>query len=534
MKMRNRYLRNFDLRLLPQARTQHLIIGGGAAGLWAALKLAAKGDEVMLALKGGSGDSNSFHAQGGIAAAVGEDDSPALHLQDTLLAGGGLCDLAAAGLITREGAKAVRELAASGVAFDLADGSWQRGREGGHSRSRVLHVDGDATGAGIVRSLWRKAAAQPRIKLLTGYMALDLLSENGRCRGALLQSPGGLVAVNASSTILATGGAGRLYLHTSNPEGATGDGVAMAYRAGVKLKDLEFFQFHPTVLALKGAPSFLISEAVRGEGALLLNGSGERFMQQVHPLAELAPRDVVARELHRQRCELKEEVFLDATQLDCGWQRFPAIYQKCREFGLDPERELLPVAPAAHYWMGGVKVDLCGRTSLPGLYACGEVACSGLHGANRLASNSLLEAVVLGGRVAKAAAATKTGPGPKLEFSWEIKRPLLADYNTICLEIASCMEEHVGVAREKSSLGAAVRQLNAINEKLGACEVNEVAAAEACNLATIGRLVALAALWRRESRGGHYRIDHPDTGLKARHAALQRRKTGGLKWNANF
>lgn len=532
--MQRRYLRNFNLRLLPQARTQHLIIGGGAAGLWAALKLAAKGGEVMLALKGERGDSNSFHAQGGIAAAVGEDDSPALHLQDTLLAGGGLCDLAAVGLFTREGARAVRELAASGVDFDCVDGIWQCGREGGHSRRRVLHVDGDATGAGIVRSLWRKAAVHPRIKLLTGYMALDLLCENGRCRGALLQSPGGLVAVNSGSTILATGGAGQLYLHTSNPEGATGDGVAMAYRAGVKLSDLEFFQFHPTVLALNGAPSFLISEAVRGEGALLVNSNGERFMPKIHPLAELAPRDVVARELHRQRCELKQKVFLDATRLSCGWERFPAIYQTCRALGLDPGREPLPVAPAAHYWMGGIKVDLFGRTSMAGLYACGEVACSGLHGANRLASNSLLEAVVLGGRVAKAAAAAKSGPGKKLDFSWEINQSVLPDHRAIRRQIAACMEENVGVARDESSLSTAVRQMNAINDKLASCAVHDVATAEVCNLAKIGHLVALAALWRRESRGGHYRIDHPEAMGKCRHAALQRRKTGGFKWNANF
>ncbi len=529
--MERRYLRNFDLRQIEQEETMCLVIGGGIAGLWAALELARAGTQVTVVVKGGGKDSNSYHAQGGIAAAVGEDDSAALHAADTLIAGNGLCDPAAVRLVTQEGAAAIRALSAAGVRFDTADGIWQRGREGGHNRRRVLHVDGDSTGAGIIRQLWHLAEEQPNINLLTSCIAVDLLREGGRCRGALLQRDGAdsLSAVYAANTILATGGVGRLYRNTSNPEGATGDGVAMAYRAGVQLTDLEFVQFHPTVLAASHAPSFLISEAVRGEGARLVNGAGQYFMTGVHPLAELAPRDVVAREMHRQRFALKESVFLDATRLTNCQERFPGIYQTCRQWGFDMKRDLLPVAPAAHYWMGGIRTDLMGRTSLSGLYACGEVACSGLHGANRLASNSLLEGIVLGGRAAAAIGRERKLQQIKLTASSQEALTSLSD-GEWRQQISACMEEHVGVARSAASLRKGVQFLTQTAQALRDVSADTAQAVEACNMLTVGRLIALAALWRQETRGGHCRTDYAQTNGKPYHAALCWRRGGGRRW----
>ena len=526
--MNRRYLRNFDTTQLDCLKTPCLIVGAGVAGLWTALKLARSGCRVMLMAKGEVTDSNSHHAQGGIAAAVGADDFPELHNQDTLAAGGDLCNKTVAQLVTDQGPEAIAALAAAGVAFDANQNGWLLGREGGHRRHRIMHIDGDATGAGIVRALWQRVQKEPLIQVRTQCMALDLLVTDGRCRGVLAQAGpmGEMLTVAAGVTILATGGAGQLYRYTTNPEGATGDGVAMAYRAGVCLKDLEFMQFHPTALAVPGLPSFLISEAVRGEGAPLLDGKRDRFMLQEHALGELAPRDIVARAIYR-RCKKKQDVVLDTTQVSGFSVRFPGIYAACRRLGLDPCQESLPVAPAAHYWMGGISIDLQGKTSLPGLYACGEAACSGLHGANRLASNSLLEGIVLGGRVAAAAAWEARRPIVRAALAYRQERPALADSLVWREQISACMESHAGVEREKSSLSSGLQWFMSNAVSLDAAEPLTVEDAETCNLFTLGRLVVQAALWRKESRGCHYRLDFEEKKAVGKHQVVKWRRKGG-------
>ena len=526
--MNRRYLRNFDTTQLRCLEIPCLIVGAGVAGLWTALKVARSGCRVMLMVKGEVFDSNSHHAQGGIAAAVGDDDFPELHNQDTLAAGGDLCSKVAAQLVTDQGPAAIATLAAAGVAFDANQNGWLLGREGGHRRHRIMHVDGDATGAGIVRALWRRVQEEPRIQVRTQCMALDLLVTGGRCRGVLAQAgPGGeMLTVAAAVTILATGGAGQLYRYTTNPEGATGDGVAMAYRAGVCLKDLEFMQFHPTALAVQGLPSFLISEAVRGEGAPLLDGQGERFMLQEHALGDLAPRDIVARAIYRCR-KKKYSVVLDTTQVSGFEVRFPGIYAACSRLGLDPCHDPLPVAPAAHYWMGGIRIDLQGRTSLSGLYACGEAACSGLHGANRLASNSLLEGIVFGGRVAVSAVREARRPIVRPALAYQEERSALENALDWRTQIRACMEGHAGVEREKNSLFAGLKWFASNAVRLEAAEPLTIESAETCNLFTLGRLVMQAAWWRQESRGCHYRLDFEEKKAVGKHQLVKWRRKGG-------
>lgn len=527
--MNRRYLRNFDTTQLCCLETPCLIVGAGVAGLWTALKLARSGCRVMLMVKGDVLDSNSHHAQGGIAAAVGADDFPELHHQDTLTAGAGLCSKTAAQLVTDQGPEVIAALAAAGVSFDTNQYGWQLGQEGGHRRRRIMHVDGDATGAGIVRVLWQRVQEEPYIQVCTQCMALDLLVTDGRCCGVLAQAGprGELLTVASAVTILATGGAGQLYRYTTNPAGATGDGVAMSYRAGVCLQDLEFMQFHPTALAVPGLPSFLISEAVRGEGAPLLDGQGNRFMLQEHVLGELAPRDVVARAIYRYR-QKKQDVVLDTTQVNGFAVRFPGIYAACRRLGVDPCQNPLPVAPAAHYWMGGIRIDLQGKTSLPGLYACGEAACSGLHGANRLASNSLLEGIVFGERVAAAAAREARHSIVKAAISYRQERPVLANPLAWREQIRACMERHAGVEREKRSLLAGMEWFASNVVTLEAAEPLTVEGAETCNLFTLGRLVMQTALWRQESRGCHYRSDFMEKDASGKHLVVQRRRKGGI------
>ncbi|MGI9951672.1 L-aspartate oxidase [Moorellaceae bacterium AZ2] len=507
-----RYLVNFRLTDLPRHQTDVLIIGSGIAGLFTALKLAAR-YRIMVVTKERPEDCCTYLAQGGMAAVMDEGDSVELHVQDTLAAGAGLGNQEAARVLAEEGPERVRELLEWGIAFDREQGRLALGREGAHSRRRVLHAGGDATGAVIWQGLFTRARAQAGIHILPRTMALDLLVEEGRCFGALVLWPdGSLGAVLAAATVLASGGAGRLYPVTTNPAGATGDGVAMAYRAGAEVVDLEFYQFHPTALAHPSAAGFLITEAVRGEGAILRNEKGERFMPAYHPQAELAPRDVVARAIVREMARTGGgRIYLDLSHLDPVWleRRFPTVITTCRRAGLDPARDWLPVAPAAHYFMGGVRTDLNGHTSLEGLYACGEAACTGVHGANRLGSNSLLEGVVFGGRIARELLDRKlTSPTcPPLQYK-ELREGGTPAKDTMAAELREIMARRVGLLREGEGLQEAASKLQRYWSRL-AYEVPTRRAAESNNMLLLAGLMVTAAAWRRESRGAHYRTDFP-------------------------
>jgi L-aspartate oxidase len=493
------------------SRSDVLVVGAGAAGLTAALGCAPLSVTVLNKARLGSGGS-SVWAQGGVAVAVGEDDAPALHAADTIAAGAGLNDPAVVALLTGEGPDRVRALLELGARFDRdSDGDLALGREAAHSRRRILHAHGDATGAEIVRTLVEAVRHAPEVRVVDETFAVDLVKDRGRIVGlTAVGRDGSRKLFLARAVVLATGGLGRVFLNSTNPVESTGDGLAMAARAGARLVDLEFVQFHPTALAARpdgGEPLPLLTEALRGEGAVLIDGWGRRFMLDEHPDAELAPRDVVARAIWR-RLKAGDPVFLDARAAvgERFPERFPTVFALCQERGLDPRVEPIPVAPAAHYHMGGIAVDDHGRSSLPGLWACGEVAATGAHGANRLASNSLLEALVFGARVAEdlrtgLPAAAETGPAllPTLQTA----AASAPGDPELTMAVRKLMWEKVGLARDQAGLTAAAAEL----ERLAARYPR--AAGEARNLLTVGRLVTAAALARRESRGGHYRSDFP-------------------------
>ena len=489
------------------SRSEVLVLGSGAAGLTAALGCAPLRVTVLTKVRQGSGGSSPW-AQGGIAAAVGKDDAPALHAADTMAAGAGLNDPRVVDLLTAEGPQRVQALLALGAHFDLDDsGALSLGREAAHSRRRILHSR-DATGAEIVRTLVAAVRHAPEVRKVDGAFALDLVMDGGEVAGAVaVHADGRRVLHLAPAVVLATGGLGHLYLHTTNPPEATGDGLAMAARAGARLVDLEFVQFHPTALAAGADPMPLLTEALRGEGALLIDDTGRRFMTTEHRDAELAPRDVVARALW-SRLMAGHRVFLDSRAAvgEEFPEHFPTVFRLCQEHGLDPRTEPIPVAPAAHYHMGGIAVDDRGRTSLPGLWACGEVTATGVHGANRLASNSLLEALVFGGRVAedlraglpaaRAPRSLRTTGGPTAGVAAAGDAELIAAVRRLTWE-------KVGVVRDGAGLTAALSELDRLAAR------HPQASGEARNLLGVGRLVAAAALARRESRGGHYRSDFP-------------------------
>jgi L-aspartate oxidase len=495
-------------------RADFLIIGGGIAGLRAAIDLVGHG-RVLLLTKASGTESNTGYAQGGIAAAVGPDDSPSLHLSDTLDAGAGLCDREAASALVTDGPRYVQELIDWGAAFARdADGRLALGREGAHSVRRVLHAH-DATGREITRTLHARLGGAQGFEIFDHVLATSLQIEHGRCCGVRgLDTDHRPVSISAPAVLLATGGAGRVFQETTNPAIATGDGLAMAWRAGARLGDLEFVQFHPTVLHVPGRPRFLVSEAVRGEGARLLNAAGETFMSRYDPRGDLAPRDVVATAMVREAARTGRSVYLSLQHLDAAWvrARFPGIAAACSEAGLDLATDLLPVSPAAHYMCGGVDTDLAGRTSVPGLFAAGEVACTRVHGANRLASNSLLEGLVFGARAAAAMqGAQRSGDLPESRTIGPL--PTEADGGEVDADVPALMWRDAGLVRSAEGLGRAVSRLEAIargREAALASGHGTLDAWRRANLARVGALIACAALWREESRGGHRRTDFPE------------------------
>lgn len=483
-----------------------LVIGAGVAGLRAAIELAKHGSVLVIA-KDSLRESSSEYAQGGIAAALSDDDEVALHESDTIFAGDGLCDVAAVHTLVEEGPEAIQDLIDWGAEFDREGSQLSLTREGAHSRNRIVHAHGDSTGREIARTLYRRAAGMQGIRFESYSAIVDLLMADGRAAGAVvLDEKSGVVReVHSRAVMLATGGLGRVFRETTNPDVATGDGVAMAWRAGAEIENIEFVQFHPTALHVEGAPRFLLSEALRGEGAVLRNKSGEAFMGRYHELKDLAPRDVVSRSIVAEmRRTGSPHVWLDITGHPTGFvsKRFPRIHQTCLAHGVDIETQAAPVHPAAHYAMGGVKSDLHGRTSVEGLFAAGEVACTGVHGANRLASNSLLEALVFGERAGRAmghlprdtAAAHRTAP--------VFLTPAMSER-----DIRDIAWEQCGIARDGVGLRSAV-------EKLGQAEMRPAGvtlqATELRNIHRVATLIAQCALWREESRGAHFREDFPE------------------------
>jgi len=490
--------------MVERIRTRFLVVGSGVAGLHTAWRAAESG-EVHVLTKASLFDSATAYAQGGIAAALGAGDSPELHREDTLAAGAALCDAEAVQVLVEEGPARVRELHLAGADFDLdPNGNFQLGREAAHSRKRIVHAHGDQTGAEVARTLVERVRESGNVHVLEKARVLDLLCDAGRCCGVRASVAGQPVEIVADAVVLATGGCGQVYRYTTNPRVATGDGFAIAHRAGVKLADMEFVQFHPTALDTPENPLALVSEAVRGEGAVLRNDRGERFMPSRHRLAELAPRDVVAREIFREG-KGGRKVWLDARHLGERFaERFPGIHALCTARGIDPGHELIPVTPAAHYMMGGIVTDLAGRSSLPRLYAAGEVSRTGVHGANRLASNSLLEGLVFAERVARDLMETPKLTGVPRRASWQV--PPLADRGAAQVAadaVRSIMWEHAGIVRSAAGLRKAVAALGALEARLAA------GATEERNMTQTAQLVAEAALLRKESRGGHFRGDFP-------------------------
>jgi L-aspartate oxidase len=501
-----------------------IVVGAGIAGLRAAITLAQHGS-VLIVTKEQLGESNTSYAQGGIAVAISGAEDVEQHLGDTIAAGDGLVDEAAARVLVTEGPARVGELMLWGTAFDRHASGERLGelmltREGAHSRSRILHAHGDGTGAEIGRSLLEHARTHPRIAFREWTSLVDFMLTAGRVTGVrLMDIHGAIYPVDARAVLLTSGGAGQVYSDTTNPAVATGDGIAAAWRAGAVIADMEFYQFHPTALSLPGVPRFLLSEALRGEGAVLLNDRGERFMERYHPLLELAPRDVVARAITREGLGANGEtrlVYLDMRHVAAGGldlaERFPGISAFLSQHGLDLAYDLIPVRPAAHYLMGGVETDLDGRATLPGLYAAGEVACTGVHGANRLASNSLLEGLVFGARAAE----TMVAEAASLPARMPDSLPPAAigeaaganlDQAAARTELRCIMWHDAGLLRDAEGLARAAAMLQLSGASLE--PMHDRATLELCNLHAVATLITRAALAREESRGGHFRSDYP-------------------------
>jgi L-aspartate oxidase len=515
--MLEKYLIEADLTRIPALRTDVLVLGSGVAGLSAALT-AARTAKVIVVAKTEAAESNTFYAQGGVAVAFGPGDTPQSHESDTLEVACGLADPAAVRKLVNEGIERVRELIALGAVFDKEGEGLAFTMEGGHARARVIHAAGDATGKEIEQALLAAARNNPNITLMEGMFAVDLLHHEGEVHGAVFFSRenSALLQVRSIATILATGGIGQLYRETTNPGVATGDGIAMAFRAGAEVADMEFVQFHPTTLYLAGVRRFLISEAVRGEGGVLLNSAGERFMKRYDDRGELAPRDIVSRAIVSEMARTGEaHVWLDvsgipADRLD---RRFPRIIAVCADYGLDVKHSRIPVRPSAHYFMGGVRTDLATRTNLDRLLACGEVASSGVHGANRLASNSLLEGLVFGHQ-AGLTAVEILGKKPVSFPLRSLKRAagiktIPLDVEDVARSLKSLMWRAAGVTRRGEELETALEQLRFWQMYVYQEEFRTARGYELMNMLLVAELIVRAALERKESRGAHYRTDYP-------------------------
>ena len=521
--------RQIDVRRGTPYDVDVLVIGGGVAGFRAAIE-ASKTCRVLVVTKDSLRESNSDYAQGGVAAVLSDDDSLEAHRDDTLRVGEGLCDTPAVNLVVAEGPERIRELVDWGGEFDRSDGRLDLTLEGGHSKRRVVHAGGDATGAEVQKTLVRRVKSSPNITAWEYAFAVDLLVDDRGCFGAaVLKDRRELMLVRAKAVILATGGSGRLYRETTNPEIATGDGLAMAWRAGATVRDAEFVQFHPTTLYVAGSGRHLISEAVRGEGAHLVDERGDRFAFNYHPSGELAPRDVVSRAIVSHLAATNGScVYLDLRHLgEHAPKRFPGITKVCALFNLDLRRDRIPVMPSAHYHVGGVACDAFGRTNIEGLYVAGEVASTGLHGANRLASNSLLEGLVFG-RIAGEHAAGRTD-GPRRELDLPPPEKTLPGsvihVPDMVNSIRSLMWKAAGITRRGDGLKAALATLDAWDAYVGHCEFPDPRGFELVNLLTVAHLVVRGAAWREESRGAHFRADCPQKSDEFRVHGLQRKGT---------
>ena len=531
-----RYLVPFHPKTVPHFFTDILIVGGGLAGLRAALAVDPK-LSVLIVTKDELEQSNSHYAQGGIAGVMDPEDRFEDHIADTLVAGGSLCDRQVVEMVVRDAPRRIAELIEFGTQFDVERGTLVLGREGGHSRHRVVHALGDATGREIMRAVIQRIRQQPNMQVWEKTFTLDVLTDEGSCRGALVStSSGGRVLVWAKQTILCTGGAGQIYRDSTNPPVATADGHALAYRAGLELRDMEFMQFHPTVLYIAGSGRSLITEAIRGEGAHLVDRYGARFMPEYDERAELAPRDVVSQAIVTQMEKTRHpNVFLDLSHLDPAFvrERFPGIAAVCRQFGLDIARDRIPVRPGAHYMIGGVTVDLEGRTAMPGLWAAGEVSSSGLHGANRLASNSLLEGLVYGAHAGQgasdvAASMTDTFQALALENGPLDDASEILDLADIRSSLKSLMWRSAGVRRDRDSLQEAADTIQHWSRYVLVRQFSSPEGWELQNMLIVAGVIVKAALEREESRGVHLRSDFPQTNDARWNRHLCFRRNGGV------
>lgn len=513
-----RYLVGFDPRELPHHFTDVLVIGGGIAGLRAALGVPEP-YRVLVVTKNEVRESNSQYAQGGIAGVLDPEDRFDHHIADTLAAGKGLCDPEVVAMVVREAPGRISELVEWGTHFDQVDGHVALGREGGHSHARIVHALGDETGREMMRAVIHRVRERPNVRVWANSFSIDLLTHEGRCRGVLVwDQRRGPALVWARAVLLATGGAGQLFRETTNPSIATADGHAMAYRAGAELRDMEFMQFHPTVLYIAGSTRHLLTEALRGEGAYLRDVHGERFMPGYHPLAELAPRDDVSLAIAAQMAKTQHpSVYLDLSHLDPERirQRFPGIDRLCRTFALDITRDPIPVCPGAHYMVGGVSVDPWGRTTLPGLWGAGEVTSSGLHGANRLASNSLLEGLVYGARAAEDIVAMLDRDGPQPLEVPPVSAPRRGearariDIADVRESLRSLLWRRLGITRDADGLDEAADRVDRWSRYILPLEFEDPDGWTLQNMLLVARLMIAAATERRESRGVHYRRDFP-------------------------
>lgn len=527
-----RYLAAFHPKRLPHYFTDVLIVGSGLAGLRAALAVDAA-QSVLVVTKENLAQSNSTYAQGGIAGVLSPDDCFESHISDTLQAGGSLCDRQVVEMVVREAPERIQELIGWGAHFDESAGELSLGREGGHSQFRVVHAHGDATGREVMRAVIDRITAQENIQVREDVFTLDLLTDGTRVRGALVWTAAqGMSLVWAKQTILCTGGAGQVYRETTNPAVATGDGLAMAYRAGAEVRDMEFMQFHPTMLYIAGSSRSLITEAVRGEGAHLVDRDGHRFMPEYDDRAELAPRDVVSQSIVSQMEKTRHpNVYLDLSHLDAQFvhERFPGISARCAEFDLDIARDRIPVRPGAHYLIGGLTVDAEGRTTLDGLWAAGEVSASGLHGANRLASNSLLESLVFGAHAARGASreAAKMSDdyhGMALANPPVINAAESLDLADIRNSLKSRMWRNVGIRRDREGLEDAAQTVEYWCRYVLPRQFHEPQGWQLQNMLVVSRLMIAGALARTESRGVHFRADlpQPDDQFAERHITFAR------------